>query len=90
MNNKCIPIKLNKDRKVYSSSNNEYDIMILKINENDDIQNINYLELDNNLFERNSELAYEDSSIYILHNPMWKEIKVSYGYGIKKDKNNIL
>ena len=89
--NECKVIKLNKDRKVYSSSNKEYDIMILKVNDNDDIQNINYLELDSNLFKRNSELEYEDSSIYILHYPMGKEIKVSYGYGIKeKDKNNII
>ena len=90
LNNKCIPIKLNKDRKVYSSSNGIYDIMILKINDIDNIQNINFLELDSNLLEPNSELAYEDSSIYILHYPS-SNVKVSYGYGIKeKDKSNII
>ena len=89
--NECIPIKLNKDRKVYSSNHEMYDIMILKIYDNDDIQNINYLEIDNNLFKRNSELEYEDRSIYILHYPMGNEVKVSYGYGIKeKNKNNII
>ena len=90
LNNKCMPIKLNKDRKVYSSSNGIYDIMILKINDIDDIQKINFLELDSNLLEPNSELAYEDSSIYILHYPS-RNVNVSYGYGIKeKDKNNII
>ena len=90
LNNKCMPIKLNKDRKVYSSSNDIYDIMILKINDIDNIQNINFLELDSNLLEPNSELAYEDSSIYILHYPS-SNVKVSYGYGIKeKSKNDIM
>ena len=65
--------------------------MILKIYPYDDIQNINYLELDDNLLSNKSELIYEDTSIYILHFPMSKEINVSYGYGIKeKDKNNII
>ena len=91
LKNKCIPIKLNKNRKIYSSDKTEYDIMILKIYPYDDIQNINYLELDDNLLSNKSELIYEDTSIYILHFPMSKEINVSYGYGIKeKDKNNIM
>ena len=90
--NECVPIKLNKDRKVFSSSHEEYDIMILKIYENDEFQNINYLNIDDNLFKRNSELIYEDRSIYILHYPNGnEEVKVSYGYGIKeKNQNNII
>ena len=84
-------IKLNKSRIIYSSSNEIYDIMILKLYENDDIKNINYLEIDDCLLNHNSELAYEDSSIYLLHYPFGKEIKVSYGYGLeKKDKNNFI
>ena len=88
----CIPIKLNKDRKVYSSNKDIYDIMIMKIDEErDEIKNINYLEFDDSLLNNNSELVYEDTSIYILHCPIGNEIKVSYGYGIKnKDKNNII
>ena len=77
-------IKLNMNRKVYSSDNKKYDIMILEIYERDDIKNINYLEIDDYLLTTHSELVYEDSSIYILHYPSGKEIKVSYGYGIKK------
>ena len=91
LKNKCIPIKLNKSRKFYSSSNKEYDIMILKIYDYDDFPNINYLEIDDNLLSHNSESAYEDTTIYILHYPMSKEINVSYGYGIKeKSKINIM
>ena len=86
---KSIPIKRDKIKKVYSCSN--YDIMILRIYEEDEFRNINYLEIDDSLSSRNPELAYEDSSIYILHYPMSKEINVSYGYGIKeKNKNNII
>ena len=88
----CIPIKLNKYRKIYSSNKDIYDIMIMKIDEEKDkIKNINYLEFDDCLLNLNSELAYEDTSIYILHFPSGNEIKVSYGYGIKnKDENNII
>ena len=88
----CIPIKLNKYRKIYSSNKDIYDIMIMKIDEEKDkIKNINYLEFDDCLLNLNSELAYEDTSIYILHYPSGNEIKVSYGYGIKnKDENNII
>ena len=80
-------IYINKDRKIYFSSNEEYDIMIIRLNEKiDDLKNINYLEIDDYLLNHNSELAYEDTSIYILHYPMGKEITVSYGYGITKEK----
>ena len=49
----CIPIKLNKDRKVYSSNKDIYDIMIMKIDEErDEIKNINYLEFDDWLFNK--------------------------------------
>ena len=84
-------IKLNENRKVYSSDNKKYDIMIIEIYERDDIKNINYLELDDYLLNTNSEYSYEDSSIYIIHYPSGGEIKVSLGYGIKKkDENSII
>ena len=84
-------IKLNMGRKVYSSDNKKYDIMILEIFEKDDLKDINYLEIDDYLLTKNSELSYEDSSIYILHYPSGREIKVSFGYGIKKkDENSII
>ena len=84
-------IKLNRSRKVYSSDNKKYDIMIIEIYERDDIKNINYLELDDYLLKTDSEYSYEDSSIYILHYPSGREIKVSLGYGIKKkDENSII
>jgi hypothetical protein len=74
-------INIDKDNIIYSSDNNKYDIIILKINE--DIIN-NYLEIDEDIFKDKSELFYKDNSIYILHNPMNNKVSVSYGYGIEK------
>ncbi len=74
-------ININKDSKIYSSDKNKYDIMIIKINE--DIIN-NYLEIDNDIYEDNSELFYKEKSIYILHNPLNGKVSISYGYGIEK------
>ena len=78
-------IKVDKNRKIYSSSINKYDIMILNIYDRDNIKNINYLELDDYLLTSNSFDRYE--SIYMLHYPSRPNITVSYGNGIeKKDK----
>ena len=84
-------IKLNKRRRIYSSNNEKLDIMILEIFEKDDLKDINYLEIDDYLLTKNSELSYEDSSIYILHYPSASDVKVSYGYGIQsKNQNDII
>ena len=82
-------LKLDRNRKVFSSNNRKYDIMILEIYERDDFKDINYLEFDEHLFQNNSEYAYENSSIYILHYP-GNEVRASYGYGIsiKDEKKN--
>ena len=87
LGNEPIPtvIKLNKRRRIYSSNNEKLDIMILEIFEKDDLKDINYLEIDDYLLTKNSELSYEDSSIYILHYPSASDVKVSYGYGIKSN-----
>ena len=73
-------IDINKIMKIYSSSNEKYDIMILKLKENN---KYNYLELDPDLLTKNSEELYEDKSIYILHYPNEDNVSVSFGYGLK-------
>ena len=57
-------ININKNSKIYSSKINEYDIMIIKINEDN---KYNCLELDQNIMKDNSELLYENESIYIYY-----------------------
>ena len=60
--------------------------MILNLKEEDEINN--YLELDENLFKKNSEISYENTTIYILHYPNADKVSVSYGFGFKKEENN--
>ena len=57
-------------------TNKEYDITIIEIKEKDGISN--YLEVDDNLNDKNS-LEYTKESIYLLHYPQNEEISVSYG-----------
>ena len=81
INGDCRMITL-KNRKIYSSVNDKYDIMILKLKDEDEINN--YLEIDQNIFKHNSENSYRNEPIYILHFPEIKESSVSYGIGIEK------
>jgi surface protein len=76
-------ININENNKIYSSIRYEYDIMIIKLDKEKDTYH--YLELDDNLFNDNSEDLYKEKSIYILHYPKDGNISVSYGYGIQKD-----
>ena len=81
-------IYLNKDKRIYSNTNKEYDIMIIKLDKKDEIDDIQFLEIDDSLLNHNSQFAYEDKSIYILHYPFGSEIRVSYGRGFTKEKKN--
>ena len=75
-------INLSKNKILYSSSNNKYDIIIIRLLDNE-IEH--YLKIDENIFE-NSEKEYKDEPIYILHYPGKDEkAKVSYSEkGIEK------
>ena len=75
-------INIDSKRKIYSSESNEYDIMIIKLKEADEINN--FLEIDKNIFKNNSEKSYEDEQIYILHYPRAGKASVSYGKGIEQ------
>ena len=85
-NNKIIKISLNDDkeekdlelnkRKIFLSE--IYDITIIEIKNSDNI-NVNYLQLDDNIFKDNSEFYYENNSIYVLHYPNMSKASVSYG-----------
>ena len=75
-------IDINEKSKLYSSITNKYDIMIIKLKEDDDIKN--FLEIDSNIFKQNSELSYKEDLIYILHYPNAGKASVSRGTGIEK------
>ena len=82
INEKSKFINLSKNKIIYSSSNNKYDIIIIRLLDNE-IEH--YLKIDENIFE-NSEKEYKDEPIYILHYPGKDEkAKVSYSEkGIEK------
>ena len=81
INNNYKIININKNNKIYSSEKNEYDIMMIKIKE----EEINdYLELDNDIFQNNPEISFKDNSIYMLHFPNNGNISISLGYNINK------
>jgi hypothetical protein len=76
---------INKEDILYSSPNkgDKYDVMIINLKENNSYE-VNYLEIDENIFQHNSELYYKNEPIYILYYPNSKEAKVSYGKGFEK------
>ena len=88
MNDKSIIEEITVAEKdiLYYSIRDKYDIIIIKINREENY--IKYLELDDNLFNKNSEKGYNEESIYILHYPNSSISSVSFGYGIEtvKDK----
>ena len=79
-------ITINKDDLIYLSIENKYDLIIIKLKEGEEyIKNINFLELDDKLFNKNSKKEYE--SMYILHYQNSQSAAVSYGKSIKYDPN---
>jgi len=78
-----ILINIKQNIILYSSPNYEYDIIIIKL---DELQNeiTNYLEIDTQIFSKQSEETYKDESIYLLHYPNGTKPSISFGYGFKQ------
>ena len=83
-------IKLNLDKRM-KYTNEEYDITIIELKENDEIEN--YLELDDTIIDdiinnNNKNKEFIDKTIYIIQYPE-SELSVSYGLldNIYSDKN---
>ena len=77
----------NNDRKIYS--NKEYDITIIEIIQKDNINDVNYLTIDENIFKENSEVYCEGKTIYNLSYPNGDKASVSYGILSQIDGYNI-
>ena len=84
INDKSKMININENSIIYSSYKDKYDIIIIKLNEYDIYDINNYLEIDKNIFNINSENTYKDEPIYILHYPNSGQASISYGNGIEK------
>ena len=68
---------------IYSSkSDYYYDIIIIRLYLKEEIKN--YLEIDQTIFNDNSENSYNNELIYILYFPLNGEATVSYGKGLVK------
>ena len=82
INNNMKIIKLYSDSLIYSSDNKKYDIIIIKIK--NDYELNNFLEIEDNIFIDNAENIFKNESIYILHFPQGGEANISYGCGVEK------
>ena len=87
---KKINIKLNDNRKIYTSDEEKYDTTIIEIKPEKDKLNVdNFLELDTNIFESSQNIINEN--IYIIQYPKYnfnfQKASVSYGVlrGISKE-----
>ena len=81
INDKSKIININRNSIIYLSKVEEYDITIIKLNE-DEINH--YLEIDKNIFDEDSENNYKKEQIYILHYPDCKKASISEGDGIEQ------
>ena len=68
-------IRLNGKRRIYC--NQEYDTTIIEIKPEED-QIYDFMELDEDIFAEDSNLFYNNKSIYIIHYPSSEKVKVSY------------
>ena len=75
-------IDLSIERIIYF--NKDYDITLIELKDEDKIKD--YLELDDILFQDNSELFYKNKSIYTVHYQNGENACVSYGLLYNIDK----
>ena len=78
--------KIELDHFIYK--NKDDNISIINIKNNNNNKNINYIEIDDKLYEKDSEMYYNKESIYTMQYNSTKDILVSYGIikGLNKDK----
>ena len=81
-------IKMNKNRILYSSD--KFNLTIIEIKPEDNLNICNFLELDENLFKNNSEIIYENKPLYVLSYQKEKGVLVSYGSLNKKVSHNLI
>ena len=82
INEKKEIININNKSKIYSSKNNEFDIMIIKLNEEDNINE--YLELDEKIFNNDSEVYNKTKYVYMLSFSSDVKPKISFGDLLKE------
>ena len=59
--------------------NKDYDLSIVQIKENENINKIFFLELDENIYKNNYEIYYNNKSIYVIHYDQDNNIYTTFG-----------
>ena len=77
IDNREIPLKIKEERKIYTSSKDEYDITIIEIKESDYLYNNDCLEIDNKIYQDNLNDIFKEQSAYIIHYPKGGECEYS-------------
>ena len=75
-------LKIDDSRKTYTSNEKEFDITIIEIKKEDEININNILEIDDNIFNEEEINFYKNKSIYIIHYPLGS--KSSYSNDVIK------
>ena len=70
-------IEIDESRKIYT--NDEYDITILEIKKYDKLDKIDFFEIDNQIFDENSNEIFKNINIYLFHYPKGKQLEYSIG-----------
>ena len=86
INNELINLKFGDKRFKYI--NKEYDLSIIEIKENKIIK-LNYLEIDESLYNKELTNISNKDSIYIIHHNNSKQNEISVSYGIIRYINNL-
>ena len=84
-----ITININDINKRLIYSKMEYDITIIELKSEDNINDVYYLEIDEKIFQENSKIYYEGKTIYDLSYPNGGKASVSYGILKKFNEYNI-
>jgi hypothetical protein len=70
-------IYIDESRKTYS--NKSYDVSIIEITIKDNLSNVSFLEIDDNLLKLNDNEIFINKSIYLLHYPHGNDVELSIG-----------
>ena len=75
--NKYYNIFIDKSRITYT--NKSYDVTIIEIKENDNLDGNSFFDLDKQLFDENVKDIFKNNQIYLLHYPKGVEMEISSG-----------
>ena len=79
-------IKIDNSRKIYTSSEKEFDTTIIEIKNEDNFDIDNMLEIDNNIYKNDLNNYYKNKTVYIIHYP--NGLNSSYSHNIIKNIND--